>query len=257
MKQYLTRAQLTKMINSGRINLTETQEVKCYPKPLGSLCKVSVCNTTGANMLMNSQSEFIDSDFGKYLSEFGIDGDFILRINTNVRGTNKWLSYNLNNKPFKDWYTQIAIYQFEANQKVKPSALHYNLISPIMIPYGQLYSRNNELSKFDDYDGLVAEVADIDGEVHQFYFVPTRYVDGKVCSVIYNDEGTVEKVIVKIVHLNRDYILPVTTFTTKTKAVINRHDVVTGQSIVIQYTSYFAGNRLSNFAAPILVNFKK
>lgn len=256
MNTYKTKHALLEMIEQGLIQVTDKTELKCYPKPQGAFCNVSVCEETGANIFFNNESEYVDSDFGKYLVEFGITGEFIIKTSGNVRGTTKWLNYNLNNVPFEDWFDKLMISQLGINPNLKPSALHIENINPVMIPYNQLYFRNNQLAKFDDFDGLIVEAEDVHGQTHHFYLVPTRYVSGNVASVIKDKDGEITKLVLSIYYQNKRYILLINTFTAKTKKYMETHGVNIDQQVTIQYTSFFGGNRLVNFASPILVTIK-
>lgn len=253
MSNYKGKAALVELIETGKIK----DKIKCYPKPLGSLCSVSVCPETGANIFLNNESEFIDSDFGKYLVEFGITGDIIVKTDGNVRGTTKWLNYNLNNVPFEEWYDKVVISQLGINKDLQPSALHVENINPIMIPYDQLYYRNNQLAKLDTFDGLIVEATDIDNVNHQFYLVPTRYIQAKVLSIIKDESDNVKQLVIAVVHQNKSYRLLIENFTARTRAHIDKYGINVDQSVTIQYTSFFGGNRLVNFASAILVTIKK
>ena len=250
---YKNKLAFSELIADGKIKLTENTELLCYPKPQGIICSVNTCPLTGTNTLFNNESEYLDSEFGKYLVEFGITGDFIIRSDINVRGISKWLNYNLINTPFYEWYDKITVSQLGINKNLKANSINVENINPIKIPYSRIYHRNNQMSRDDGYDGMIVEATDIDGETHSFYYVPTRYASGTIISII-REDGDVKRLVVSIEFNNKRHILLVDGFVPKVSSYLQRETIEIGQSVTVQYTSFNKGNRLVNFSSATIVN---
>lgn len=244
----ISRAGYVDLLNQKKV---PDQQVNIFHVPRGIHC--TLYKENGAIILTNGKTDHTNVKFGKDLWDLGIRGDFIISHPVvQPQDLSRWLLCSINNDT-NDLAHMIVIhilYQDGLAEKIasKPSKYRINIIMPVSENINEATKYNTTFNRDVEYDGIIFDFKDINDKKHRAHMFPVRATRATVTQVIYNDADKYPSKIMACITVNRqDHFVVIDRFSTRAMEHIVKKGIHVGDEIIMIYSSYIDGIRISNF----------
>ncbi len=232
--------------NNGMLTIKD-DTVLVYEKPTGALC--TIVEDGGITQLINGTTRLINDALSRQLVAQGITGDVIIHHPGISRAVSRWLTYNLGKEQPTEWLNVLKVYTL--GQTPTDTGIEILPLTPYKIKVRDLRAKIIELSKDQNFDGLLVGELFEESCARWYHLLPNRFIQGKVLSFTLTNHNRIQSLICEVPYQGKTYVIKVA----KAPAWIKedyyryRHELV-GKSVTIEYTSFIPGDRLTNFTSP-------